>query len=44
MKAWLQPIAKDVMIDALDQELRGRHHQRDVLAGARLGLVGVDTR
>src|SRR5665647_3181568 len=27
---------------ALDQELWGRHHQRDVLAGARLGLVGVD--
>jgi hypothetical protein len=27
---------------ALDEELRGRHHERDVLAGARLGLVGVD--
>ena len=28
--------------DALDQRVRVGHHQRDVLAGARLGLVGVD--
>ena len=27
---------------ALDEEVRRGHHQRDVLAGARLGLVGVD--
>ena len=27
---------------ALDQRVRAGHHQRDVLAGARLGLVGVD--
>ena len=27
---------------ALDQGVRRGHHQRDVLAGARLGLVGVD--
>src|SRR5664280_1650789 len=27
---------------ALDQDLGGRHHQGDVLAGARLRLVGVD--
>ena len=27
---------------ALDQRVRRGHHQRDVLAGARLGLVGVD--
>src|SRR4051794_12733163 len=27
--------------DSLDQELRRREHQRDVLAGARLGLVRV---
>ena len=28
--------------DALDEHVRVGHHQRDVLAGARLGLVGVD--
>ncbi len=28
--------------DALDEEVRGRHEQWDVLAGTRLGLVGVD--
>ena len=28
--------------DALDQRVRAGHHQRDVLAGARLRLVGVD--
>ena len=27
---------------AFDQELGSGHHQGDVLAGARLGLVGVD--
>src|SRR5690606_33202313 len=28
--------------DTLDQHVRVGHHQRDVLAGARLGLVRVD--
>ena len=28
--------------DALDQRVGRGHHERDVLAGARLGLVGVD--
>ena len=42
MNAWLALIAYAGDGRALDEHVRVGHHQRDVLAGARLGLVRVD--